>query len=161
MPFPEPGDLIPPFNAMATQGLAFSDKDLQGRITVLYFYPKDDTPGCTTEGQAFRDHLAAFQEQGAQIVGVSRDSLSSHEKFCTKYSLPFPLIADGDETRCNLFGVLKEKNMYGRKVMGIERSTFLIDPTGRVARVWRKVTVEGHVPEVLAAVEALRQGGGA
>ena len=161
MPFPEPSDLIPAFNAMATQGLAFSDKDLQGRITVLYFYPKDDTPGCTTEGQAFRDHLAAFQEQGAQIVGVSRDSLSSHEKFCTKYSLPFPLIADGDETLCNLFGVLKEKNMYGRKVMGIERSTFLIDPTGRVARVWRKVTIEGHVPEVLAAVEALRQGGGA
>ncbi|MFZ5533098.1 MAG: peroxiredoxin [Pseudomonadota bacterium] len=161
MPFPEPGDLIPPFTAIATQGLAFSDKDLQGRITVLYFYPKDDTPGCTTEGQDFRDHLTAFQEQGAQIVGISRDSLASHEKFCTKYKLPFPLIADGDESLCNLFGVLKEKNMYGRKVMGIERSTFLIDATGRVARVWRKVKVEGHVPEVLDAVKALRQEGDA
>ncbi|HXF07282.1 MAG TPA: peroxiredoxin [Candidatus Acidoferrales bacterium] len=161
MPFPEPGDLIPPFTAMATQGLAFSDKDLQGRITVLYFYPKDDTPGCTTEGQDFRDHLTAFQEQGAQVVGISRDSLASHEKFCTKYNLPFPLISDGDEALCNLFGVLKEKNMYGRKVMGIERSTFLIDATGRVARVWRKVKVEGHVPEVLDAVKALRQEGDA
>ena len=154
MPFPEPGDLIPPFNAMATQGLAFSDKDLQGRITVLYFYPKDDTPGCTTEGQAFRDHLAAFQEQGAQIVGVSRDSLASHEKFCTKYSLPFPLIADGEETLCNLFGVLKEKNMYGRKVLGVVRSTFLISPDGRIAQAWRGVKVPGHAQAVLDALKA-------
>lgn len=157
MPFPEPGDLVPPFNVMATQGLEVSEKSLKGKITVLYFYPKDDTPGCTTEGQDFRDHLPEFEQQGAQVIGVSRDTLASHEKFCTKYDLPFPLIADIDEALCRMFEVLKEKNMYGRKVMGVERSTFLIDREGRVARVWRKVKVDGHVPEVLEAVKALRQ----
>lgn len=159
MPFPEPGDLIPSFSAAATQGRNFTEHSLQGKITVLYFYPKDDTPGCTTEGQDFRDHQADFVAQGAQIIGVSRDSLTSHEKFCTKYALPFPLIADTEETLCQMFEVLKEKNMYGRMVMGVERSTFLIGPDGRLARAWRKVKVEGHVMEVLEAVRALRQEG--
>jgi peroxiredoxin Q/BCP len=159
MPFPEPGDLIPAFSAVATQGQNFTEQSLQGQITVLYFYPKDDTPGCTTEGQDFRDHLAAFKAHGAQVIGVSRDSLTSHEKFCTKYALPFPLIADSDEILCQMFDVLKEKNMYGRKVMGVERSTFLIGPDGRLVRVWHKVKVEGHVMDVLEAVKALRQEG--
>jgi len=109
MPFPEPGDLIPSFSATATQGRNFTEHSLQGKITVLYFYPRDDTPGCTTEGQDFRDHQADFAAQGAQIIGVSRDSLASHEKFCTKYALPFPLIADSEETLCQMFNVLKEK----------------------------------------------------
>ncbi|NBB93461.1 MAG: redoxin domain-containing protein, partial [Gammaproteobacteria bacterium] len=126
-----------------------------GQPLVVYFYPRDNTPGCTKEGEAFRDHHDAFAELGCRIVGVSRDSLASHEKFAQKYGFPFPLIADTDESLCRHFDVIKEKNMYGKKVLGVERSTFLFDADGRLVREWRKVRVPGHVEEVLEAVRAL------
>jgi len=127
----------------------------RGHPVVLYFYPKDNTPGCTTEGAQFRDLYPRFRAAGAQIAGVSRDSLKSHQGFKSKMNFPFPLIADPDEALCNRFGVIKMKNMYGRQVRGIERSTFLIGPDGKLVREWRGVKVPGHVEAVLAAVEAL------
>ncbi len=147
---------IPPFEAQATSGRTISDQDLRGRWAVLYFYPRDNTPGCTNEAKDFRDLHPQFQELGAQIFGVSRDSLKSHENFKAKLELPFELISDPDETLCRLFDVIKEKNMYGRKVMGIERSTFLIDPQGILRREWRKVKVPGHAQAVLDALRELR-----
>lgn len=146
---------VPAFDLPATGGKNLRLEDFSGRKLVLYFYPKDNTPGCTREGQDFRDHYAEFQAAGADIVGVSRDSVKVHENFCAKQSFPFDLISDADETLCGLFDVIKEKNMYGRKVMGIERSTFLIDGDGVLRQEWRKVKVPGHVEAVLDAVQAL------
>jgi peroxiredoxin Q/BCP len=148
------GKIVPRFEVDSTGGKV-SNKSLLGKVVVLYFYPKDNTSGCTTEGCDFRDHIPAFRKLGAVILGVSRDSLASHEKFRTKFEFPFDLLADGDETLCRLFDVIREKNMYGRKVMGVERSTFLIDQKGVLRREWRKVKVPGHVEEVLQAVRAL------
>ncbi|GIX21740.1 MAG: peroxiredoxin [Gammaproteobacteria bacterium] len=145
---------VPPFHAESTAG-PVDEGVLRGRKTVLYFYPRDNTPGCTREGQDFRDLYPRFAAAGAQIFGVSRDSLASHRRFKEKHGFPFELIADPDETLCALFDVIRDKNMYGKKVRGIERSTFLIDADGVLRRVWRKVKVDGHAAEVLAAVEAL------
>ena len=151
----EIGKTIPAFTVKTTGAQTLTSGDLQGRNVVLYFYPKDATPGCTTEGQNFRDTYDQFQALDTEIFGVSRDSLASHEKFKTKQDFPFELIADTDEKLCQLFDVIKEKNMYGKKVMGIERSTFLIDKTGKLVQAWRKVRVPGHVDTVLEAVKAL------
>jgi peroxiredoxin Q/BCP len=128
--------------------------DYAGRWLVLYFYPKDSTPGCTTEAGDFRDLHADFDQAGATILGVSRDSVKSHQNFIAKQSLPFALISDADEAVCNAFGVIQEKNMYGRKVMGIVRSTFLFDPQQRLVQAWRKVRVPGHAQAVLEALRA-------
>lgn len=130
-------------------------QDLRGSKLVLYFYPKDNTPGCTRESQEFRDRHREFARLDTRIVGVSRDSLKSHENFTAKHDLPFPLIADGDETLCRQFDVIREKKMFGKQVMGVERSTFLLDADGRIVREWRKVRVPGHVDEVLDAVREL------
>jgi len=149
------GKKVPAFKLPATGEQELGLADFEGRKLVLYFYPKDDTPGCTTEGQGFRDHYEDFREAGAEIVGVSRDSVAKHEKFKAKYDFPFELISDPDEELCNIFNVMREKNMYGRKVMGVERSTFLIDEKGVLREEWRKVKVPGHVEEVLEAVKSL------
>ncbi len=146
---------IPPFQAQATSGRTITQDDLRGQWTVLYFYPRDNTPGCTNEAKDFRDLYQQFQALDAQIFGVSRDSLKSHENFKAKLELPFELISDPDETLCRVFDVIKEKNMYGKKVMGIERSTFLIDPEGVVRREWRKVKVPGHAQAVLETLREL------
>ena len=122
---------------------------------MLYFYPKDNTPGCTTQGADFRDHHTDFRRAGAEVFGISRDSLKSHQGFKAKMKFPFELLADPDETVCSAFGVMKDKNMYGKKVRGIERSTFVIDEKGKLAREWRGVKVPGHVEEVLSFVKAL------
>ena len=127
-----------------------------GRWLVLYFYPKDSTPGCTTEGLDFNALLPEFDALDAGVMGVSRDSVKSHDNFCAKQGFRFPLVSDADEALCRAFDVIREKNMYGRKVMGIERSTFLIDPEGRVARAWRKVRVPGHADAVLQALKEAR-----
>lgn len=151
---PSVGGLAPQFEAESTAGL-IRLSDAHGHKLVLYFYPKDNTPGCTTETQDFRNSHRAFQQAGCFIAGVSRDSLKSHEKFSEKLSLPFPLIADPDETVCALFDVIRNKQMYGKTVRGIERSTFLIDEHGKIVKAWRGVKVPGHVQEVLAAAKAL------
>ena len=148
------GKTIPAFESAATGG-SIASKDLRGAPYVLYFYPKDETPGCTLEGQDFRDQHAKFKRLKVRVLGVSRDSLASHEKFRAKHNLPFDLISDTGETLCRQFGVITEKNMYGRKVLGIERSTFLVDADGVLRNEWRKVKVSGHVAEVLAAAKAL------
>jgi len=145
---------VPDFT-VATTGGDVSLAQHKGQQVVIYFYPKDSTPGCTTEGQDFRDNMDAFKAANTLIYGVSRDSLKSHENFKTKQSFPFELMSDADEALCSLFDVIKEKNMYGKKVMGIERSTFLIDADGVLRQEWRKVRVPGHVDEVLAAAQAL------
>jgi thioredoxin-dependent peroxiredoxin len=149
------GKKIPAFRLPATGERELALADLKGKSVVLYFYPKDDTPGCTIEGQDFRDHHKAFEKAGAVVLGVSRDSVASHEKFKAKFEFPFELLSDGDETLCRMFDVIREKNMYGRKVMGVERSTFLIDGQGVLRHEWRKVKVPGHVEEVLEAVQEL------
>ena len=149
------GKKVPAFSAPATSGRTVSTQDLAGRPFVLYFYPRDDTPGCTMEGEAFRDHYAQFKRRDVEIFGVSRDTLASHEKFKTKLGFPFDLIADPEEKLCAVFAVMKDKNMYGKKVRGIERSTFLIDAGGVLRNEWRKVKVDGHAQEVLAAAAAL------
>jgi len=128
---------------------------LHGKIVVLYFYPKDNTPGCTTEGADFAQHYPAFKKADAEVLGVSRDSLKSHENFRGKMGFPFALIADPDEALCTAFGVMKMKNMYGKQVRGIERSTFIIDRSGKLRREWRGVKVAGHVTEVLEFVQSL------
>lgn len=145
------GQPVPDFTAPSTAG-QFSLAAQRGRQLVLYFYPKANTPGCTQESQDFRDLAAEFDAAGAVIVGVSRDGLKAQSNFRAKHALPFELLADTDERVCRLFDVIKEKNMYGRKVLGIERSTFLIDGDGVLRREWRKVKVAGHAAEVLAAV---------
>lgn len=146
------GKPVPDFTLPATGGKALGPASFRGKSVVLYFYPKDDTPGCTLEGQDFNANLSKFARKGAMVLGVSRDSLKSHDKFCGKFGFRFDLLADEDEKVCALFGVVKEKNMYGKKVWGIERSTFLIDPKGVLVREWRKVKVQGHAVEVLEAV---------
>ena len=145
---------VPDFTAAATDG-EFKLSAMKGKTVVLYFYPKDNTPGCTTEGQDFAAQHAKFKKAGAVVVGVSRDSLKSHAGFKEKMGLPFELISDPDEKLCELFGVMKLKNMYGKQVRGIERSTFVIDGEGKLRREWRGVKVPGHVDEVLAAVTSL------
>ena len=145
----------PEFEAPATGGKAFKLSQYRGRKLVLYFYPKDNTPGCTTEGQDFGALYPQFQSLDCELFGISRDSLKSHENFKAKQAFPFELLSDKEETLCTLFDVIKEKNMYGKKVMGIERSTFLIDDKGVLRQEWRKVKVPGHVDEVLEAVKAL------
>jgi peroxiredoxin Q/BCP len=146
------GKRIPAFTARATGGARIASKDLKGRKYVLYFYPRDNTPGCTTESMDFRDLHEEFRRRKVTILGVSRDSLKSHEGFRQKHGFPFELIADDDEALCNLFGVIKDKNMYGKKVRGIERSTFLVDENGVLLREWRKVRVNGHAREVLESL---------
>ncbi|MCB1888855.1 MAG: peroxiredoxin [Rhodocyclaceae bacterium] len=150
-----PADTAPDFTLPATSGLEFSLAAQRGKTVVLYFYPKDSTPGCTTESKDFRDLHEDFLAAGAVIFGISRDGLKSHENFRTKQALPFELISDKDETACELYGVMKLKNMYGKQVRGIERSTFVIDRDGRLAREWRGVKVPGHAAEVLAFVKTL------
>ena len=145
---------VPAFTAATTAGDEFSLADARGKSLVLYFYPKDATSGCTVEAREFRDHADKFRRAGAIILGVSRDSLKSHEKFREKESLPFHLLSDPEEKLCGLFDVIKEKSLYGRKYMGIERSTFLIDGSGVLRREWRKVKVAGHAQEVLEAVRS-------
>lgn len=149
------GKAVPNFSLPATGGKAVDLKGLRGSNVVIYFYPKDNTPGCTTESCDFGDLHSKFRRKKTIILGVSRDSLASHEKFKAKFEFPFDLLSDGDETLCRLFDVIREKNMYGKKVMGVVRSTFLIDATGKLRAEWRKVSVKGHAAEVLAAVEAL------
>jgi peroxiredoxin Q/BCP len=146
---------VPDFNAQLTGGKTFKLIEQRGKKLVLYFYPKDNTPGCTTEGENFRDLYPAFSKANTAIFGISRDSLKSHENFRAKMGFPFDLLPDPDETVCLMFGVMKMKNMYGKQVRGIERSTFLIDAEGRVAREWRGVKVPGHAQEVLEAAQAI------
>lgn len=149
------GKKVPAFKLPATGDQEISLSGLKGKVVVLYFYPKDSTPGCTKEGQAFRDLHDQFTALNTVILGVSRDGVKAHENFKAKQSFPFELLSDKEETLCNLFDVIKEKNMYGKKVMGIERSTFLINDKGVLKQEWRKVKVAGHVEEVLEAVIAL------
>jgi peroxiredoxin Q/BCP len=146
----------PDFELPATGGKPFRLSRAKGAPVVLYFYPKDNTPGCTTEGQNFRDLHPQFQKLGCSIYGISRDSLKSHEGFKAKMSFPFELLSDTEETACKLYDVIKMKNMYGKKVRGIERSTFAIDAKGVVRREWRGVKVPGHVQEVLEFVKTLK-----
>ena len=146
------------FSAAATSGLQVSLSALKGQQVVIYFYPKDSTPGCTTEGQGFRDQYAAFQAANTVVFGVSRDGLKSHENFKCKQAFPFELISDKDEALCQLFDVIKLKKLYGKEYLGIDRSTFLIDANGVLRRQWRGVKVPGHVDEVLAAAQALHKG---
>ena len=146
------GDPAPDFTMEADKGGSVSLKDLRGKTVVLYFYPKDDTPGCTRESCAFRDHYPTFQNREVQIFGVSCDDIPSHQKFTAKYDLPFPLLSDPDTSVSTAYGVYKEKTNYGRKYMGIERSTFVIDGDGRIARIFRNVKVDGHVEKVLDEV---------
>jgi peroxiredoxin Q/BCP len=148
----KPGDVAPDFSLAADDGKAVALKDLRGRPVVLYFYPKDDTPGCTKEACQFRDSWKDVQQTGAVVLGVSPDSTTSHQKFKEKYSLPFPLLADVDHQVASAYGAWGEKSMYAKKYQGILRTTFLIDRTGRIARVFEKVKPDGHAAEVLAAL---------
>ena len=144
-----PGDKAPDFSMPTDGGGSVSLKDLKGKKVVLYFYPKDDTPGCTKEACGFRDALPDFTGADAEIIGVSKDSVAKHDKFKAKHELPFTLASDEDGSVCEAYGTWVEKSMYGRKYMGIDRATFLIDRDGKIAQVWRKVKVPGHVEEVL------------
>lgn len=146
---------VPEFSAAMTGNQTFRLSDYKGKKIVLYFYPKDNTPGCTTEGMQFRDLHPQFQEANTEVFGISRDSIRSHEGFKSKLGMPFELISDPDETVCNLFNVMKMKNMYGKQARGVERSTFVIDGTGKLVKEWRGVKVPGHVDEVLEFVKAL------
>lgn len=149
------GDKAPNFTMPATGDRTVSLDGFAGKPVVLYFYPKDDTSGCTAQACDFRDNIAQLNKIGAAVVGVSKDSIPSHEKFAKKFDLNFPLASDADGSVCNAYGVWVEKSMYGRKYMGIERATFLIDGAGRIAHVWRKVKVTDHVNEVIAALKAV------
>jgi len=146
------GDKLPKLTVVDDTGAKVRLADLADDYLVLYFYPKDDTPGCTNEGMQFRDAAKAFAKKKARIVGVSRDSVASHQKFKAKYDLPFTLLADTDQALCDAFDVIGEKNMYGKKVKGVIRSTFLVDATGKILKVWPKVKVDGHAAEVLASI---------
>lgn len=149
------GDKAPAFSGPTDGGGNISLKDIKGKKVVLYFYPKDMTPGCTTEAEGFRDALAKFRKAGVEIVGVSKDSVKRHDNFKAKYDLPFALLSDEDGTVCQAYGVWQKKMNYGREYMGIVRSTFLIDEKGKIAQIWDKVRVKGHVDEVLEAAQAL------
>ena len=146
---------IPDFKLSATGGKEVALSDFKGSKLVLYFYPRDNTPGCTQESNDFKSKVRSFAKHNTKIVGVSRDSINSHEKFKDKYKFPFELLSDSDEKVCALFDVMKQKNMYGKKVRGIERSTFLIDEKGVLRQAWRKVRVEDHVAEVLEAAKSI------
>jgi peroxiredoxin Q/BCP len=146
---------VPDFKLPSTSGETWSLKGARGQAVVLYFYPRDDTPGCTLEGQQFAQLSPRFKKAGVTILGISRDTLPSHDKFKTKMCFPFELLSDEDERVCKLFDVIRAKNMYGRKVIGIERSTFLIDTAGVLRSEWRKVKVDGHALKVLEAAQAL------
>ena len=150
-----PGKAVEDFSLPSTGGGTFKLSDQRGKKLVVYFYPKDNTPGCTLEGADFRDRYREFARAGAQVVGISRDSLKSHEAFKARMKFPFELLSDADEQACTLFGVIKMKNMYGKKVRGIERSTFVLDAEGAIAREWRGVKVPGHVEEVLNFAKTL------
>jgi peroxiredoxin Q/BCP len=143
------------FSLPATGNQSFTLSGARGKHLVIYFYPKDNTPGCTTEAQQYRDLYAKFRKANCEVVGVSRDSLKSHENFKAKFNLPFELLSDTDETACKLFGVIKQKNMYGKQVRGIERSTFVIDKDGVLRREWRGLKADGHAQEVLDFVTTL------
>jgi len=146
---------VPDFTAPATSDRTIRLTDMKGSCVVLYFYPRDNTPGCTDEGRQFAEHYPAFRKANCEIFGISRDNLRSHENFKSKMGFPFELLSDEDEQLCNMFGVMKMKNMYGKKVRGIERSTFVIDTAGVVQREWRGVKVPGHAAEVLDFVSAM------
>ena len=146
---------VPDFSAAITGGKSWKLSESKGEKVVLYFYPKDMTTGCTTESQGFRDHHAAFRKAKVRVLGISRDSLKSHDRFREKEKLPFDLLSDEDEKICKLFDVIKEKSLYGRKYLGIDRSTFLIDAEGVLRHEWRGVKVPGHVEEVLEAAKSL------
>ncbi|MFT6766634.1 MAG: peroxiredoxin Q/BCP [Burkholderiaceae bacterium] len=148
---------LPEFEAVATSNISLSNRSLIGETVVLYFYPKDNTPGCTTEAMQFRDKYKDFIKAGAIIYGVSRDNMKSHDDFKEKLELPFELISDNEEKMCHMFGVVKNKIMYGKKVKGIERSTFLVGADGILKQEWRGLKVPGHVEEVLKAVKALKK----
>jgi len=147
------GKKVPAFKGEATGGAPIASKDLKGQKYVLYFYPRDNTPGCTIESKEFRDLHSKFKRRQVRVIGISRDNLKSHERFKEKFEFPFELIADPDETICNLFGVMKDKNMYGKQVRGIERSTFLVGEDGSLLKEWRKVKAEGHAQEVLDSLQ--------
>ena len=149
------GKKVPAFKLPATGEQTIASKDLLGKAYVLFFYPRDNTPGCTTEGENFRDNYAKFRRRKVAVLGVSRDNMRSHERFKAKFDFPFPLLSDEDEKLCGIFDVIKQKNMYGKKVRGIERSTFLVDADGKLRREWRKVKIDGHVEEVLEALKEL------
>ena len=149
--------VVADFTAESTGNKTLRLKDLRGQNVVIYFYPKDSTPGCTLEGQDFRDLYARFRRQKTVILGVSRDSIASHEKFKAKQAFPFDLLSDPDESLCRKFDVIREKTLYGRKFMGVERSTFLIDAGGKLRREWRQVKVKGHAAEVLEATRELNR----
>jgi len=151
---PAPGDPAPDLPLALSGGTVRALSEFRGRWLVLYFYPKDSTPGCTTEGLDFNALLPQFNAAGATVLGVSRDSLKSHQNFCTKQGFAFELVSDKDEALCQAFDVIKPKKLYGRDYVGIERSTFLIDPAGRIAQVWRPVKVPGHAQAVLDALKA-------
>ena len=156
MATPKVGNKAPVFKGICTGEENVDLSRLKGKKVILYFYPKDSTPGCTTEGQNFRDLYKQFKKEGTLIFGLSRESLNSHENFKTMQSFPFELISDPDEKICNQYEVIKEKSMYGRKYMGIERSTFLIDGKGKLVKEWRKVKVTGHAQEVLDTIKAMK-----
>lgn len=153
---PQIGEVVPNFSIPSTAGQDFVLNNYQGKKVVLYFYPKDSTPGCTTEGYEFSGLQDQFKNQNTEIFGISRNSLLSHDKFKDEQSLTIDLLSDPDEKACKLFDVIKQKNMYGNMVMGVERSTFLLDEKGRLVKEWRKVKAEGHAKEVLAAVKELK-----
>ncbi|MEK0163680.1 peroxiredoxin [Phaeobacter sp. JH20_36] len=150
-----PSDPAPSFNLPRDGGGTVTLEELRGKAVVLFFYPRDDTPGCTKESIGFSEHLQAFADAGTVVYGISKDPVAKHDKFVAKHGLTTPLLSDADGTTCEDYGVWKEKNMYGKKHWGIERSTFLIDAEGNIARIWRKVKVDGHVAEVLEAAQAL------
>lgn len=155
MSAPEIDKVVKDFKAASTGDKTVQLKELRGKKVVLYFYPKDMTPGCTNESQDFRDLHGQFKRAGAVVLGASRDSLASHDKFRAKHDLPFDLLSDPDEKLCRQFDVIKQKSLYGRKFMGVERSTFLIDEKGKLRQEWRKVKVKGHAAEVLEAARQL------
>ena len=146
---------VPDFTLPATGGVNFQLSAARGKSLVIYFYPKDSTPGCTTESQHFRDLYADFQQAGCEVVGISRDSIKSHENFKAKFTLPFALLSDAEEIACAQFAVMKLKNMYGKQVRGIERSTFVIDATGKLVKEWRGLKADGHAQQVLDFVRTL------
>ncbi len=149
------GKKCPAFSGDATGGTVLSNKDFEGKNFVIFFYPKDNTPGCTLEGQDFRDNHKKFLKLDTEIVGVSRDSIKSHENFVSKQDFSFPLLSDPDEIMCKAFDVMREKSMYGKKYIGVDRSTFLVNSKGIVYKEWRSVKVKGHVLEVLEAAKDL------
>jgi len=147
--------VVPDFTLPATGGVDFTLYPIRSKSLVIYFYPKDSTPGCTTEAQQFRDLYAEYRKAGCEIVGISRDSIKSHENFKARFTLPFTLLSDSDETVCNQFGVIKQKKLYGKDIRGIERSTFVLDSKGIIRKEWRGLKADGHAQEVLAFVQTL------